>query len=408
MIWMMVACGIEPGGAQRAPSWAPSVQPGDTTGPADPTAPQRSWAADPVAPDFDLAPPEPLVARLTADVLYGVFPLVVSFDASESELAPDGISFEWSFGDGAVSTDTAPTHTYLGQGVFEATLTLVEERTGAVSSAQAIIEVQAPSCPSAEEPEVWGHVDDTSLTELSGIASSPLEPGVWWVHEDSGNSPDLTAIDAWGATLSTWQLPDGWLDFEDLSIALDPATGTPTMFMGDIGDNGYNRDEIAVWVAEEPDPFTDGELDPLRMELIYPDGARNAETLLVDPISFDVYIVTKDYDGDAELYVKRAPHDSEGPFVLEDLGDLESESLVATGGSVSVDGTRIVLRDYSDTAYVWNRDGYLPLEEALLAEPCEIEIAGEPQGEAVAFTADGGGIVTISEGSAQALNYIGL
>jgi PKD repeat protein len=389
MIWMTLACAVQPEGSALS-----SMNSSSTERFVPPIPPIKGGS-------------RPLVARVAADVSDGTYPLVVSFDATQSDLGSGLVDYRWSFGDGTHGAGSAPSHVYLGQGSFEATLTLVEKTTGVVSVADVVIEVEAPACPVEASPVDWGHVDDPELNELSGIVISRLDPAAWWVHEDSGNVSSLVSINMWGNTLSTQELPGDWSDFEDIASAVDPATGISWLFLGDIGDNGYSRDEISVWAAEEPDPRLDGTLTAMEMELTYPDGPHNAETLLVDPLTLDLYIVTKDYDGDAELYVKRAPHDSAGLFVLEDLGDLPTQ-LVATGGDISADGTRVVLRDYSDRAFVWNRDGYLPLEDALMQTPCEIDIAAERQGEAVGFTADGLGVVTVSEGSEQLLHYIEL
>lgn len=398
LVMWLVACQVDsmdsgsdsPPGVRQASSFI------DITSTVNPTVPGG------VMPFVD-----PLVARIVANTASGAFPLSVSFDASDSD-AVSGSRYEWTFGDGALADGLATSHTYVGEGRFDATLTLIDDLTGAISATAVTIDVDYPSCPVPAVPMAWGHVDDPGLNELSGIVTSRLDPDAYWVHEDGGNSPILTAIDKWGATQGVYPLPGWWSDFEDLEIQIDPATGDAMMFLADIGNNGHDRSEIAVWIAEEPDPHTDGALDPTRMALTYPGGrSLDSETLLVDPLTLDLFIVSKEYDGPISLFVKRAPHVGEGPFELEDLGELPFE-MTATGGDVSSDGTRIVIRDYSPTALVWNRDGYLPLEVALFEdEPCEIDIENEPQGEAIAFTADGG-IVTVSEGTQEPLNYTGL
>ena len=66
----------------------------------------------------------------------------------------------------------------------------------------------------SEIPEVsWGeHLHDAAtvthppLNELSGIARSRAYPGIWWVHNDSGDEPRLFAIDAGGKlVMPAWQ-----------------------------------------------------------------------------------------------------------------------------------------------------------------------------------------------------------
>ncbi len=358
--------------------------------------------------DVEVVVPEVLAARVAADVTAGAFPLTVTFDPSTSDLGSGTVSWSWDFGDGAAADGELSQHTYVGAGSFEATLTLLDEVTGESSIASVTIEVSTPSCPSSAAPAVLGHVDDDSISELSGVVASHREPGVYWSHEDSGNDPTLFALDEQGTVISRHGLPDEFADFEDLAAATDPETGEALLFLGDIGDNGYSRDEIAVWIAAEPDAHTDGDATATRMALTYPDGARNAETLLVDPLTLDLYIVTKEGSGPASVYAKRAPHVGEGPFVLESLGEQATLDLVATGGDVSMDGTRVVVRDYTTTARLFFRDGYLPFEDSFAAEGCPIGLASEQQGEAVAFTADERGMITVSEGTNQAMNYVEL
>ncbi len=349
-----------------------------------------------------------LSARLQADIDAGSYPLEVSFASVGSFTGAGGVTYDWDFGDGAGSDLRADaTHTYVGEGSFVARLTMTD-RAGDVSSAEITIDVTPPSCPSENAPIVTGHVDDSDFNELSGIVNSPTDPGVFWVHEDGGNDPALIAIDALGAALAVHVLPDDFPDFEDLSIAVDPATGTPLLFLGDIGDNASARDDVAVWITEEPDLYADGDITPKKMELEYPDGPHNAETLLVDPLTLDVFIVTKEDSSVPDIYVKRAPHADGGPYVLEALGSGDELPYTATAGDISPDGSWIVVRDYGDTAYLFPRDGYLPLEDAFSGTPCEIDIHSEAQGEAIAFTADGSALVTVSEGTQEPLYRIGL
>jgi hypothetical protein len=108
------------------------------------------------------------------------------------------------------------------------------------------------------------------------------------------------------------------------------------------------------------------------------------------------------------VYVKRAPHDAEGPFELEHLADFSSLDGTVTGGDVSDDGTRIVVRDYSSDARMWFRDGYEPFEEAFDDDSCEIELDDVSRGEGIAFTHDGLGLVTVSEGDDVPLGYVEL
>jgi hypothetical protein len=347
-----------------------------------------------------------IAAHLTASATSGDYPLTVAFDASSSRVGGRAVAYHWDFGDGSAASGAKVVHTYVGPGLFDARISLLGGLK--VASAAVAIDVGTPSCPVADPAVVTGNVDDGDLDEISGVAASPTDPDAYWVEEDSGNLPILVAVDDTGATLARHALPDSFTDWEDLSAALDPSTGDPMLFLADIGDNGYSRSQIAVWVLPEPDTRSDGDVTALRMGLTYPDGPHNAETLLVDPLTLDVYIVTKETGAASSVYVKRAPHDSAGPFVLESVGTFPSLTFTATGGDISPDGTQIVVRDYTSTAHLFERDGYAPLEDAFAGTSCPIAIHSEQQGEAIGFTADGTGLVTMSEGLYQPMYYIGL
>lgn len=349
------------------------------------------------------------VAVISADGGEGAFPRRVVFDASASEVGAGEVTHEWSFGDGALTRDgPTTTHTYVGAGEFVATLTLADA-SGLASTAEVTVEVSAPGCPDDEPPLTLGEIEDDSLDEISGIAASRIHPGAYWIHQDV-DVDEIVAIDLYGNTLSEHELPQTLIDVEDISAVIDPTTGVPLLFLADIGDNDYERDEIALWILEEPDPLVDSVVaDPIEVRLTYPysHGSLNAETLLVDPFTLDAYVLTKDGDG-AEVFVKRAPHEEGGPYELDPIGGFDDLDFTASGGDVSPDGLAVVVRGYGETVYLWIRDGYRPLEEAFEDEPCDVDIPDEERGEAVTFTLDGRGIVTASEGENEPIYFIGI
>src|SRR4249920_1666700 len=76
------------------------------------------------------------------------------------------------------------------------------------------------ACPKfASSNQVMGHVQDTTLNELSDLVASTDNPGVFWTEEDSSNPNKVYAINATGETVGEFTLPGTRdIDWEDLSL----------------------------------------------------------------------------------------------------------------------------------------------------------------------------------------------
>jgi hypothetical protein len=290
-------------------------------------------------------------------------------------------------------------------------------------------------CPTFAPPEPVGTVPDTSwFDEVSGVVESRTSPGVLWAVADSGNAADVVALDHAGHELGRFDLGTAAgatnVDWEDLAIGPGPG-GVDHLYVGDIGDNGptfedddSDRGSISIYRFAEPDvdlgdlPVTVAvpAADVTRIEATYPDvdesGApdrQDAETLLLDPITGDLLVITKrlglpdtpEAPGSpaARVYELPAPHGA-GPTVMAAAGVVSDADVWLTGGDVSADGSQVVLRSYSG-AFLWFRQQGASVADALQGEPCPVPV-GDPaalgnQGEAIAFTGGTAGLVTISE-----------
>src|SRR6476659_8499423 len=99
-----------------------------------------------------------------------------------------------------------------------------------------------------------GPVTDPALTEISGIHVGVRNPGIWWVHNDSGDSARVFALDGSGAVRGTYSLTGATaVDWEDIAVVAGPTPGSGTIYAGDIGDNPLTRSEIQVYRVAEPD-----------------------------------------------------------------------------------------------------------------------------------------------------------
>jgi PKD repeat protein len=329
---------------------------------------------------------------------------------------PAGIdTVAWSFGDGATSEAVAPSHLYLASGLHTVTADLVDNE-GTSWSLTKDVEVRFPDCPTVGVTQTWGTVENEEIEEASGLGQSTLNAGVLWTHNDSSDSARLFALSSSGAHIGEFSLDTDSRDWEDLSLGWDETLGGPAIYVGDFGDNGAVREDITVLVIPEPTiaagdiPVTATLTGFSTLTLVYPDGAHNAESLLLDPVTGDLYIVTKSYTAESYVYRKPAPHEDGTTTTLEYIATLTfgvdplPGNRATTAGDFSPLGDRIAIRTY-DHAWMWRRDQAASVADAFATPPCDLNAPTERQGEAITFTTDGTGYLTLSEGDAQPIYY---
>ena len=258
-----------------------------------------------------------------------------------------------------------------------------------------------PALCGALRTRVTGRVPDPSANELSGLVRSRSQPGLLWSHDDSGAAPVLFGLRADGRVAARPTVTGAQaVDWEDIAAGPGP-NGRPLLYIGDIGDNVSRRPAVDVYRVAEP-RVGDGATAPAaRLRLRYPDGAHDAEALLVDPLRGDLVIVTKAL-GAARAYGASATLPAGSNATLR-RGPPVALSLV-TAGDVSADGRIIVLRGY-DRVAVWVRHGRERLTTTLRRAPClsPTSLAAEGQGEAIALDRHGTGFLTVAEGSPAVL-----
>lgn len=235
-----------------------------------------------------------------------------------------------------------------------------------------------------------GRLRGADMSEASGLVASARFPGSFWTHNDSGSDPEIFLIDSTGYSQSVYRLVDITnRDFEDI------ARYGNTIYVADIGDNRAVRSEISVIAFEEPQTLGNQSIPPTSVyRMTYPDGARDAETLLIDPLTRDWYIVTK-RESSVRVYRYPYPQNHSQIVTLERVpGVLPMTSVVA--GDVSPDGSEVLLKTYDEVFY-WSRQGDEPLSATLFRTPAEVPYKAEPQGEAIAFSLSGSGFFTTTE-----------
>lgn len=313
-------------------------------------------------------------------------------------------------GTSACSGDDADSPTSTARSASSATPTSSAAPTTTTPSAPANASARLLDsvCGGAPVIDDLGTVASDELVEISGIGASRLPGGGWWAHNDSGDSARLFSLDEDGGARTTVELAGVEArDWEELVVvAVDG--GTPQIFVGDIGDNAGTRDEIRIHRLDEPAGDV-ARVRADRLTLTYPDGPHDAEAFLVDPVGGELVVITKDWSMSGTSDVYRAPADlADGSTTeLEHVGrvTLPAATLV-TAADVSPDGSVVALRSYG-AVHLFPREQGQPLWSAFDAVPCEGPVPSEQQGEAIAFTADGGAYVTVSEGEHPVLHRTG-
>jgi hypothetical protein len=245
-----------------------------------------------------------------------------------------------------------------------------------------------------------------ALDEASGMAASAVHPGVYYIHNDSGDVPRFFAVNGDGASEGVFSLSATHEDYEDMAVG--PCPEGSCVFIADIGDNDEVRASYTLYRAPEPAALASGPVATTPFPFVYEDGPHNAETLLVHPITGEIVIVTKTKSGPSTIF--RAP-DGWAPgqmATLIEVGEIAppSGSPRITGGSVHPAGLGVLLRTYTDIYYYPASAPDAPLGETLSHTPCALPVADEPQGEAVSWTRAGDGYLTISEGPAPSLHHV--
>lgn len=245
-------------------------------------------------------------------------------------------------------------------------------------------------------------IKDKRLDEVSGIAAGRTNPGLYYVHNDSGGKAEVYVLDSKGKTVSILAL-EGTLnrDWEDIAVGPDSLRGSNCIYVGEIGDNNARYDGIYLYrfneppltklSAKKPQTVTVTATDTLR--IVYEDGPKDSETLFIDPYNADVYLVSK-REMKVGLYQVRAPLSNTDVNLAERVLTLDFP--LAVGGDISLARDKVIIKTY-DKVFSWEVLPEQEIADALSQPPVELPYKPEPQGEAVCWSLDGRSYLTLSE-----------
>lgn len=220
---------------------------------------------------------------------------------------------------------------------------------------------------------------DPDIVESSGLAfTATTRGGLVHTVNDSGDSGRVFTVDtATGSTVGVTSWDADPLDVE----ALAPA-GRGHVWVADIGDNRRVRDSVEVLRV----PVGPGErtVTPEAYELVYPDGPRDAEALLADPLTGRLHVVTKGVFA-GTVYAAPTRLRADRPNRLVEVAEAPG---IVTDATFLPGGGGVVMRTYS-TAHLAAYPSWQPV--------ASWELPPQDQGEGIAYAV--GQVLVSTEGA---------
>lgn len=250
--------------------------------------------------------------------------------------------------------------------------------------------------PTFYPAESRGEIENQQINEASGIALGITNPDMIWVHNDSGDQARLFLLSEYGKFQAEYKFPELTnRDWEDISTGPGPDPKKNYIYIAEMGDNKAVYDLKYIYRFEEPD-FNKPEreiTDVDKITFVFPDGKRDAESMIVDPLTKDIYILSK-REQIIGIYKMAYPQSTTETVTLEKVGTMPYFNTVAM--DITIDGNEIVTKTY-DTVFYWKRKEGQSIADLLMTEPDVVPYIIEPQGESLGWKKDGSGFFTLSE-----------
>ena len=237
------------------------------------------------------------------------------------------------------------------------------------------------------------------IDEASGLTESAALKGYLWTMQDSGQPASLYLLSKDGQSIKPYNIPGASNhDWEDIASGPGPTAGINYLYVGDIGNNNLPMRETNI-IYRMPEindingSFNSNQLEKIRFR--YPDGPRDAETILLDSTTRDIFIISKE-SANTGIYRLAYPQSVSETITAEKTGVIPGATTV-TAGDISLDGSEIMIRTYTNL-YYWKRKKTETITNTLTqAATKQLTVAIEPQGEAICFDRTGNGFYTLSE-----------
>ena len=250
-------------------------------------------------------------------------------------------------------------------------------------------------------------IPNPEINEISGVASSYHNPGTFWVHNDSGDTPRIFLVDQTGTTLTQGTVTGASAnDWED--IASFQLNGKNYLIIADIGDNASARTQYSLYIIEEPNYSSSGANPssyPIqrRINFTYDTGAQNCESLAVDVQSGKILLVSKtSYGGSLKIrYVHELPLSVDSgtvTLVAQKIQEFGTIAEATTGMDISNNGRYAIIHTVLDGNFEFTRNTGETWATAFAKEPRRIGIPEDRGFEAVCYGTNGIDFYLMKEG----------
>ena len=136
------------------------------------------------------------------------------------------------------------------------------------------------------------------------------------------------------------------------------------------------------------------------IKFVYPDMRHDAETLMVNPNTGDIYILSKSLTGAAGVYKIAANYSLEKTNTTEKIADFIVPAMpdgFLTGGDISPDGKRAIICDYFSAYEIVLPENAKNFDEIWKQKPVIVSLGERQQGESVGYSVDEKSIFATSE-----------
>lgn len=262
----------------------------------------------------------------------------------------------------------------------------------------------------AEEPHQVGTIDSDMISESSGLAISHANPGNIWVHNDSGDKPQLYLVDLKGKLKATVKL-DGAdaVDWEDMcSFVID---GQAWLLIADVGDNararGRKNSKCRLYLVKEQkismatgNSTLNWKVD-FEVKFDYQDGVWDCEGVGVDSHRKEILLLTKGAPQNSGLYsIPLNLNDEKQEVTAKRIAS--PFILFATAIDISPSGKTLAVGTMLNGLIV-HRQPNQTWTEAFSQRGAAINLPPRKQGETICFDEAGQWLYLNSEGRGEPL-----